>query len=364
MARTPLLALVPFLALVGCAPFPHCERMDGCGAAGSPDHPQKEGAKTLLKWAVGGEDEKKDNGDKQKDNGDKQKDNGDKKNGDKNGEAKGKEEGNNGAGKDRQEEAESDEPKPIETDRPDFTEASSTVGKGRIQLEAGYTFTRDRDAGSRLSSHSFPEALFRIGLFADWFELRIGQNFGDTRMTSSGPGNPALGLPPVAGTEFLNGAEDLYLGVKLALTEQKKYLPETALILQTTVPTGADELSADELLPGINFLFGWDVIEDCLSAGGSLQANRALDDLEHFYVEVAQSFTLGYRLSKKLGAYTEWFAFFPAGSIDPETGPEHYFDGGFTYLVNDNFQLDIRAGVGLNDHADDFFAGAGFAVRF
>jgi Putative MetA-pathway of phenol degradation len=346
MARTPLLGLVPFLALVGCAPFPHCERPDGHGAAGSPDHSQKEGPKTLLKWAAGGEDEKKDNGDE--------------KNGDKNGEAEGKEGGDNGAGKDRQAEAESDEPKPIETDRPDFTEASSTVGKGRVQLEAGYTFIRDRDGGSRLSSHSFPEALFRIGLFADWFELRIGQNFNDTRTTSG----QAVVVAPVAGTEFLNGAEDLYLGVKLALTEQKKYLPETALILQTTVPTGADELSADELLPGINFLFGWDVIEDCLSAGGSLQANRNVDDSDHFYVEVAQSLAVGYELSRRLGAYTEWFAFFPAGAIDPGTGPEHYFDGGFTYLVNDDFQLDIRAGVGLNDHADDFFAGAGFAVRF
>src|SRR4051812_40814645 len=34
------------------------------------------------------------------------------------------------------------EEEPLASDRPDFTEASSTVGKGRVQLEAGYTFVR------------------------------------------------------------------------------------------------------------------------------------------------------------------------------------------------------------------------------
>jgi hypothetical protein len=245
-----------------------------------------------------------------------------------------------------------DEPKPLESDRPDFTEASSTVGRGRIQLESGYTFIRDRANGSTSNSHSYPELLLRIGLFADWFELRLGQNFGNSRTLA-----PAF-------VENLAGRDDAYLGVKLALTEQKKYLPETALILQTTVPTGHRDFTAEQVLPGVNYLFGWDVIKDCLSCGGSLQANRAFDDVGHYYVEVAQSLTVGYTLTQKLGAYTEWFAFYPSGALSPDVGPQHYFDGGFTYKVTDNLQLDIRAGVGLNRHADDFFVGSGFAVRY
>ncbi len=76
---------------------------------------------------------------------------------------------------------EPEKPDSIVTDRPDFTEASSTVGKGRIQLEAGYTFIRDRSGGVTTTSHSYPEALFRIGALADWLEFRLGQNFGNTR---------------------------------------------------------------------------------------------------------------------------------------------------------------------------------------
>lgn len=242
---------------------------------------------------------------------------------------------------------------PLESDRPDFTEASSTVGRGIIQLEAGYTYIRDRDIiGTRTGTHSFPEMLFRIGMFADWFELRIGQNFQNQRVTEQQI------------TSSFAGAEDLYLGVKLGLTEQQNVWPELALILQMDVPTGAEAFTAKQVLPGFNFCYGWDVIENCLTLAGSTQLNRQVDDVGHFYAELDQSLSVGYILTPKLGAYTEFFAFFPTGAIDPLVGPEYYFDGGFTYKVTYDFQLDIRAGVGLNRHADDFFAGSGFVIRY
>jgi hypothetical protein len=37
--------------------------------------------------------------------------------------------------------------------------------------------------------------------------------------------------------------------------------------------------------------------------------------------------------------------------------------GGFTFLVNDDLQLDVSAGAGLNDAAPDFFVAAGVAWR-
>jgi hypothetical protein len=241
----------------------------------------------------------------------------------------------------------------IVTDRPDFTEASSTVGQGRVQLEAGYTYFRDRSNGVETITHTYPEALLGVGLFADWFELRLGQLWIRERSTQ-------FGHPP----EHLNGASDLYVGTKLWLTEQKEHLPEMALVLQALVPTGAQSLTADRILPGFNFLYGWDVIPDCIAAGGSFQANRAVDDEQHSFVLLAKSFTVNYTLTEQLGAFTEWFVLFPTSAIAPDVVAEHYFDGGFTYKVTSNFQLDIRAGFGLNRHAIDFFSGAGFAVRY
>jgi Putative MetA-pathway of phenol degradation len=260
-----------------------------------------------------------------------------------------------------------DEPDEIVTDRPDFTEASSTVGKGHLQLETGYTYFQDRGNGQRFHGNSYPEILLRAGMFAEWFELRIGQNFA----------NEVTNLPD-GSRQSVNGASDLYLGVKLGLTEQKAFRPEMALVLQMTIPTGDDSLSSGGVLPGANFLYNWEIIKDSLAIGGSTQGNKYRGDFiipgfmgvtdlpfdNHSYMVFAQSVTVNYTLTKKLGAFTEWFAFFPMGAEVPDVGPEYYMDGGFTYKLTPMFQLDIRTGVGLNQHAADFFAGTGFAVKF
>ncbi len=96
-----------------------------------------------------------------------------------------------------------------------------------------------------------------------------------------------------------------------------------------------------------------------MSAGGSLGLFAANEEGDGF-VLMTQSFTTGFKLTEKLGSYTEWFAFYKDDAADNR--PEHYFNGGFTYQVTPNFQLDVRAGLGLNGRAEDFFTGVGFAV--
>jgi hypothetical protein len=239
---------------------------------------------------------------------------------------------------------------PIVTDRPDFTEASSTVGRGVVQLEGGYTYVYDGDDTGSFKAHSFPETLLRVGVLADWLELRIAWNYVEESTTQFG------GPRSIA-----TGSEDLYLGLKLGLTGQEGILPEMALMPQMTVPTGSGDFNAGETLPGLNWLYGWD-LNDWLATGGSTQANRALDDVtDEPYLEFAHSWTFNYSLTEWLGAYTEWFVIAPDGADTNAT--ENYADGGFTFLVTNNVQMDVRAGVGLNDAADDYFVGSGFAIR-
>lgn len=245
---------------------------------------------------------------------------------------------------DADDDEEPDEVGPMATDRPDFTESSATVGRGVWQTESGYTYAYDRSEGSQTFGHSYPEILSRYGIFADWLELRTGWNFAAEQSDDV----------------RVDGGEDLYLGIKLALTEQAKWLPEMALVPQMTVPTGDDELTADTVLAGVNWLYGSDVGE-FNSVAGSTQINRAFEGASgERYTEVAQSATVGYTLTKHIGAYTEWFAFIPSGATF--AGVEHYGNGGFTLNLFD-VQWDIRAGVGLNDRATDYFAGIGLSVR-
>src|SRR3972149_2072098 len=60
---------------------------------------------------------------------------------------------------------------PLVTDRPDFTESTVTVGLGGVQLEMGYTYTRDEASGGNTTEHPFPETLLRVGMLANWLEL-------------------------------------------------------------------------------------------------------------------------------------------------------------------------------------------------
>jgi Putative MetA-pathway of phenol degradation len=245
---------------------------------------------------------------------------------------------------------------PLVTDRPDFTEASSTVGRGVAQLEFGYTYSYNNDAGESVKSQSFGEPLLRYGILADWLEFRIALFPVEERTTSGGASTSS------------RGTEDLYTGFKIALTPQEGSLPEMALIPQMNLPTGSNAFTSKNVELGINWIYGWE-INDFISTAGSTQANRRIDVATgEAYLEIAQSWTVAYSLSDNLGAYTEWFAISPGGTGGATTEHHlsggHYFNGGFAYLITNNLQFDIRGGVGLSDEADDYFVGTGLSVRF
>ena len=239
---------------------------------------------------------------------------------------------------------------PLVTDRPDFSEASTTVGRGVLQLEFGYTFTMDHEPGERVRSHSAGEPLIRWGVGADWLELRLAL-FPVSQRTNDGNGWRSVG-----------GTEDLYIGSKIALTPQECHLPETALILQATVPTGSNGFTNDDTLPGANFIYSWEVNEN-VAVAGNTQANRVIDEgTGAAYIEITQSATIALGLSDDIGMYTEWYAMFPNGADTAEV--EHYLNGGFTFLLSNDVQFDVRVGYGMSRAADDFYAGVGLSVRF
>lgn len=240
---------------------------------------------------------------------------------------------------------------PLVTDRPDFTEASSTVGIGVTQFEAGYVYVNNRGEDSSFEGHAYPDLLVRRGVLANWLELRASWTYLSERQTIGDV------------TESDDRSSDLLLGMKLGLTPQLGCLPEMALIPQMFVPISKDPiLGGGEVLPGINWLYSWE-LSDCISMGGSSQLNRALDDeTGDAFGLFAQSWVFGITLTERLGSYVEWFALVPDGADTVRT--QHYGNGGFTYLISNNIQFDIRAGVGLSEASDDFFAGTGLSVRF
>ena len=149
--------------------------------------------------------------------------------------------------------------------------------------------------------------------------------------------------------------------MKIALTPQECILPETAIILQMTVPTGSSEFTADEVLPGFNFLYGWDIndrlVDRCFYADESSRRRRDGRFLRRVCAVVDRWSRRGPTAS---AATRNGIVLVPCSADTNHT--ENYFNGGFTVLLNDDVQWDVRAGVGLNEAADDYFVGTGLSI--
>jgi hypothetical protein len=258
----------------------------------------------------------------------------------------------NGEDEDKNKADDAEEEQPMPHDRPHFSDSSRTVGLGRIMLESGYTFTHDNTGGTKLVQHSYPETLLRMGVFADWCELRLSWNYSNETQTTGDV------------RESLNGSEDLDLGVRLALTEQHKWLPETAVTFDLSVPTGSRAFTANRILPAFRYHYTWELLEDKFTLEGNTVAAAARDESRHDFVELGQFVALEYTPTKKIELFIEWVTFAPHGAVDPTAAPQHYVHGGGTYLFTKDFGIDLHAAVGVNRHADDYFLGAGFVARY
>lgn len=245
---------------------------------------------------------------------------------------------------------------PLVTDRPDFTESTEAVPLGRFQVESGYTFTYDREGGERIREQTFPELLLRVGVARD-FELRFG--WGGYALTEREFQSQSRRDRPISPEEHIQGADDFELGFKLKIREQRGGLPNLAILGGVTFPTGSPSVSGGDVDPLLGLLWAYDLTDEWALAGQFIFATPS-DEGTRFF-QSAASVSLGVSLSDRLGTYIEYYGFYPDAE---QSDSSHTVDGGFTYLVNNNFQIDIRAGFGLNEQADDFFTGVGFAWRF
>ena len=219
----------------------------------------------------------------------------------------------------------------IITDRPDQTEAASTIPKGSFQIEMG--FVASSKEHNTLNSFAGPSTLLRYGL-TDKIELRFFNQY------------EAHKLELFDETNKESGFSDIELGAKVQLFKKEGAYTEIAFLSHAIIPTAKDELSNGEL-----------GVVNKLSVSHQLSERFGLGyNVGYDYVKQTHAFTysaaLGFAFTDRFGGYIE-----PYGVYAEQGFFESYFDAGLTYLTSDNFQLDASYGSGLNNDMQFFSAG-------
>jgi hypothetical protein len=158
------------------------------------------------------------------------------------------------------------------------------------------------------------------------------------------------------------GSDDLYLGAKVALAAQAGLLPELTIFPQMKVPTGSPAYTADEVLPGMNFVYAWRVGERTEIECNTNVNRRRNPDAPGYYTEYLQTFNFEYDLGPRVMLFNEFVVFAQVGGVG--VPQQAYSHGGLHWFLLPNLQLDIHAAVGLNEAAADFFGGSGLSWRW
>jgi hypothetical protein len=250
----------------------------------------------------------------------------------------------------REREGERERPEPIETDRDSFTPSTRTAGLGKVIVESAYSFIENRGIPE---THSFPELITRIGV-TERIELRLGWNAeigGGGNDISGSEGDVSLDTPRVK-QEYR-----LTYGFKAVLTEQKQWIPQSAVIVQAFTPTGG----ATNFTQVVGtYVFGWKMPGDW-RIDAAIRYDTARENDDHFNIW-APSVVVKLPLSERWEVHGEYFSLISQGKESNFT--RQYLSPGFRYLITENLEVGVRVGWGLNDQSARFFSNAGFGWRF
>lgn len=232
---------------------------------------------------------------------------------------------------------------PLVTDRPDFTESSSAVGRGVVQLEGGATFV---DFSDGAEGQSLGETLVRWGL-SERLELRF---LLPSYVWEEGPDGESSGFADTSVGFKLQIARGAGAGVLGGM--------EASLIASTTAPTGSGAISSESWQPFAVFATSWE-LSPRLGLGANFGLGRPADDSER-YTTTWLSTALGIGVTDPLSVFIELYGF----NREEARGPSTFtLQTGAVYLLSPDLQLDLRVARRLSEDGPDLLVGAGVSLR-
>jgi len=220
----------------------------------------------------------------------------------------------------------------LTVDRPGIAESPFTVSPGTFQFETGFDYYNRQNG----DIYFLPTMLFRTGL-SNTAELRITE-----RQTID-----------KTGEKTVNGLSPLYVGVKVHIIKQRRWIPETDILTNLVIPLGDGPLQPNGLGHELLLLFQNDISE-------KFAINYNIGYL-WFNIEQGEIFTgslcFNYLPTKRVGLFIEYF------TLSTSWPGEHGVDGGMTYLLTPHLQLDFSGGISYQEGNRNYFLSTGFSFR-
>jgi hypothetical protein len=223
----------------------------------------------------------------------------------------------------------------MNADRPDQTEETHVVGKGRFQLETGVLYNHFDTGRSALIKRT----LIRYGVSKKWEAgLLIEQGRQRNRYIQ----------------ETVQSTYPLAVRVKGALLERHAWLPAITLIGYLQLP-----------FTSMNTKGGWrrssSVAAAFLHEVGAkwkIEYNAGYQE-EAFEPDIAFIFngSIHYKASEKTEVFAGYFSQFL-----PHEDPFHNIDAGISYKVKENIQIDLAGGTSILYDEPNRFLTIGFSI--
>lgn len=239
----------------------------------------------------------------------------------------------------------------IVTDRPDQTEAPQLTPRGFFQVEIGAQSEFDNDKVLKINSQStlYNTTLWKYGVTKN-FELRLITEYAAEKAqfkTSSD-------LPDT--TTKVTGFNPISIGSKIALQKQRGIIPAISLITHLELPYfGSNDFKPASIIPRFRFLFAH-TLSERFTFSYNLGAEWEDGTSESTGIYTA---SLGASLVGNLSMFVEAYGF-----VKENGTADNRLDGGLTFLLNSNLQLDCSGGIGLSEISPDYFISAGISFRF
>jgi len=251
-------------------------------------------------------------------------------------------------------------PTPVElmremsTDRPDKTESAYTVDAGHMQIETSvidYTTDKHNPEGEQGKTDT-------LGVMETNLKLGL-TNSTDIQLVIV----PYTREKTRDDTEetLKQGFHDMQLRLKQNIWGNDEGNTALAVMPFVKFPTNEENLGNDAYEGGVIIPLAVALPHDWsmgLMAEFDFNENASGDD---YHTEYIQSITFSHMIAGDLGGYIEFFS-----NISDEDGSDWVatVDGGLTYALNKDIQLDAGVNIGVTRAADDINPFLGLSMRY